>query len=189
MPNIWAVYFLAYYSYMFGTTFLNNAKISKFLFPIVVIICGIFAINISIYSTEGNIIDFAGREVTVEGTVIEEPLIKASEVVYTLKTSKAIENNRVYPIDGSILVRVKNGDNIYIYKYSDKLRIKGTIFLPFGLRNPGGFNYKEHLLAEDLQNLYTVDSNIKSLEKIKLIRLKNLAYTIKEKHITRLVLY
>lgn len=167
---------------IYAIVLLRKPKGHSYIFPFIIIFCGIFAVNTSIYLREGNIIEFSGKEILVEGTVVEEPLIKEAEVVYILKTHRAVENNKRYIVNGNIQVKTEFKEGSRIYQYGDHLSVRGTLFLPAGKRNPGGFNYKDYLLARGIcGNLYVREYDINFLGKRYSNPLKTVIYKYKEK--------
>ena len=183
--------FIVLLSYFVVVIFFNETNIPKLVLPLVIIMCGVFAMNISISFAEGTILEFVGNEIVVEGIVIEDLQAEETETTYKIKTNKVIDKGKIFVVNGNIQVKVKNNSHNDIYRYGDILKIKGTISLPSEKRNPGGFNYKEHLLGKGIcANLYTFSNSIEYLGNRKTNPLKIISYKIKEKVINKIeILY
>ena len=97
-------------------------------------------------------LDYAGRPLYVEGTVSEEPLQYDDHSAYALRveTVQTAEGRR--DLSGKLLVKVY-GDEQELYRFGERLRLRGTIIEPQGRRVPGGFDYGFYLRSQGIDGL------------------------------------
>jgi competence protein ComEC len=111
----------------------------------------------------GGVLNYTGEPVYVEGTVVDEPIIYSDNVSYRLKVHSVETAEGKYLVPGSLLVRIY-GDSAETYWFGEKLRVRGVIVEPSGLRNPGGFDYRYHLKSQGIDALiYPKASMVESL--------------------------
>ena len=95
-----------------------------------------------------------GDQRVLIGTIIKEPQIREERVLFTLRGEK---------IKGLTQVIVYNAHASY--SYGDKIRLKGELEKPSGLRNPGGFNYRAYLARKGIYTLMKIKDE-KNIERI-----------------------
>ncbi len=111
----------------------------------------------------GGVLNYTGEPVYVEGTVVDEPIIYSDNVSYRLKVHSVETADGIFSVPGTLLVRVY-GDSAETYWFGEKLRVRGVIVEPRGLRNPGGFDYRYHLKSQGIDALvYPKASMVESL--------------------------
>jgi competence protein ComEC len=91
--------------------------------------------------------DFSGKQVKIKGFVDSEPDIRDPKVSYYIRTAEIYSEGITYKISGRLLFTTIKKDDIRIYDYGRSIEITGTLNLPKGSRNPGGFNYRRYLAA------------------------------------------
>ena len=111
----------------------------------------------------GGVLNYTGEPVYVEGTVVDEPIFYSDNVSYRLKVHSVETADGIFSAPGTLLVRVY-GDSAETYWFGEKLRVRGVIVEPRGLRNPGGFDYRYHLKSQGIDALvYPKASMVESL--------------------------
>lgn len=111
----------------------------------------------------GGVLNYTGEPVYIEGTIDDEPIFYSDNVSYRLKVHLVETADGRFSVPGTLLVRVY-GENAETYWFGEKLRIRGVIIEPGGLRNPGGFDYRYHLKSLGIDALiYPKASMIESL--------------------------
>ena len=109
------------------------------------------------------ILDYAGRPLYVEGTIVEEPLHHEDHSVYVLQVDRVAIPEGSRDLSGKLLVKVYGGEQEF-YRYGERLRLRGTIVEPPGRRVPGGFDYAFYLRSQGIDGLlYPKPVRIKSL--------------------------
>lgn len=115
---------------------------------------GAAAFFVSFYprSAGERVLDYAGRPLYVEGTILEEPLQYDDHTAYVLQvdTVQTAEGRR--DLAGKLLVKIY-GDEQALYRFGEKLRLRGTIIEPKGRRVPGGFDYAFYLRSQGIDGL------------------------------------
>ncbi len=108
---------------------------------------------------------FNSKFVTVEGYIYSEPDIREKKINYTVKTLSIESEGKTKKIKGKILLTVLREEKGILYDYGSKVSIMGTLNLPTGQRNPGGFNYRDYLMKSGISaSMFAVPANI-SVEK------------------------
>ncbi len=108
---------------------------------------------------QGNLSQFAGERVALEGLVTAEPVIYADRALYILEAEKVTltegRSSRVYPARGRVRLVVEHpqkGEAGHAappyFLYGDRLLVQGKLALPTGPRNPGGFDDNKFLLSQ-----------------------------------------
>ncbi len=98
------------------------------------------------------ILDYAGRPLYVEGTIVEEPLQYDDHSAYVLRVEKIEIPEGRFDLAGKLLVKVYGGEQQF-YRYGERLRLRGTIVEPKGRRVPGGFDYAFYLRSQGIDAL------------------------------------
>lgn len=118
---------------------MGNLAISLFLL-------GILNINLCLYpdTTPANIYNYTGKEkVTIEGVICKNPLVSPDRTNLIVAATKIIKDGAITPVEGKILLSVRNGGQLY--KYGDLIRAKTRLKTPHNFNNPGGFDYERYL--------------------------------------------
>lgn len=123
---------------------------------LVVAAAGGAAFFYSLQSPAGGLINYTDFPVTVEGTVVEEPLFHADYTAYRLQVEVVETREGQYSVPGTLLVKIY-GDRGENYWFGERLRLHGTIVQPRGQRNPGGFNYRFYLRSQGIDALIYPD--------------------------------
>ncbi len=114
-------------------------------------------------SPAGGVLNYTGEPVYVEGTVVDEPIFYSDNITYRLKVHSVETADGRFSVPGTLLVRVY-GDSAETYWFGEKLRVRGVIVEPKGLRNPGGFDYRYYLKSQGIDALvYPKASMVESL--------------------------
>ncbi len=124
----------------------------RLLFLLVAALCGGFAFYYSIQQPAESIAGYSGVPVYIEGTVTEEPLFYEDHDSYQLRVETVETGEGRKSVQGTLLVKVY-GENEEKFRYGDRLRLRGTITMPRGQRNPGGFDYRFYLKSRGIDAL------------------------------------
>ncbi len=89
--------------------------------------------------------DFSNKEVLVTGMIDSEPDIKETKVSYVLNTFEIECEGRTHKVKGKILFSTPLNNEIPILEYGRNIKVSGVLNLPMGVRNPGGFDYRQYL--------------------------------------------
>lgn len=89
--------------------------------------------------------DFSNKEVLVTGMIDSEPDIKETKVSYVLNTFEIECEGRTHKVKGKILFSTPLNNEMPILEYGRNIKVSGVLNLPMGVRNPGGFDYRQYL--------------------------------------------
>lgn len=156
------VTFIIFVAFFIAATFLICGNISHVNF---FLISAIFLAGVLIYHLKAN--TFPGNHIIhfndlnernrIMGRVIGFPDFKPDRVEVKLAVEKLVVDTSEINVCGNILLKIK--DPGYFPYYGDRLSFEGKIVEPNGERNPGDFNYREYLAANDIFGLvYLRDS-------------------------------
>lgn len=148
-------------SYWLGAGFLvflglsiYSGRLSAFRAVALLIIAATGAVAFYLFAmpAPGGILDYRGYPVYVEGTVTEEPLYYENRAVYHLRVETVETKMGRFNVHGVIQVSIY-GSGGQTYTFAEKLRLRGTVVEPRGLRNPGGFDYRFYLRSQGVDAL------------------------------------
>ena len=166
------IFLLTFLFFFRKKTLLTNISLlaSFFLF-------GLFLCLSHLASWQGgaNILESGpGDEQILIGTIVKEPQIREERILLTLRGER---------IKGLTQVIVYNFHSSY--SYGDKIKLKGEIEKPSGLRNPGGFNYQAYLARKGIYTLIRIkdEGNIEKIGIGKVNLVVKFALKTKEKMI------
>lgn len=91
----------------------------------------------------GGVESYAGRFITLQGTVIQEPQVRPDDVIYKLAAEVVVADGRAEYTRG--LVQVRTPVTGPVYGYGDRLQVRGMCYLPQAPGNFGAFNYQAYL--------------------------------------------
>lgn len=103
------------------------------------------------------LLQYIGAPLYLEGTVIEEPLFYDDHTAYLLQAEMIETAGSRLPVTGRLLVRVYGEGGSYWF--GERLRLRGSITEPRGLRNPGGFDYRYYLRSQGIDAVIYPGSN------------------------------
>ncbi len=105
----------------------------------------------------------SGSPLYIEGTVADEPLFYEDHSAYCLKVDLVENKEGRMPVSGKLLVKIYGAEQDH-YRFGERLRLRGVIVEPRGLRNPGGFDYRYYLRSQGIDALiYPLPSQVNSL--------------------------
>ncbi|MDW7728404.1 MAG: DNA internalization-related competence protein ComEC/Rec2 [Bacillota bacterium] len=111
----------------------------------------------------GGITDYTGIPVYLEGTITEEPQFFSDHDSYLVNIEVIETRDGRFQQTGTILVKIYGEANEQ-YWFGERIRIRGSIVEPRGLRNPGGFDYRYYLKSQGVEALiYPKVSQVESL--------------------------
>ena len=92
----------------------------------------------------------SGDYVQVVGTVVREPDVRADKVFLTLRA----ESLNLKKVAGLVRVTLRSKETKA--DYGSRIIAQGILRLPSGMRNPGEFDYREHLRRQGVDSLMDV---------------------------------
>lgn len=124
------------------------------LYPIIVLL-GLLKFQIDFYYREDNRVDnFINQNKLVElkGIIIDQPTKKTNYVQLVIKADSLLTNNGNYKISGNVIITIpsENVTSIDPYKYGQGVRIKSFLLPLTSARNPGDFDMKRYLNANNI---------------------------------------
>lgn len=135
-------------------------RIRLIFIGLLILSMGAFYNNFKVDRMIGEIIDFSGKNRTVVGVVSDAPELNVDKITYTVRALYLIDNDSSKRVTGMILLstpRDKKHDSTY--NYGDVIRFSGELKIPKGKRNPGGFDYKAHLMRKGISTtMFSRDS-------------------------------
>ena len=133
------------------TIAIKKKRLSPILPIIIFNLLGILFINnnLSPQLLSNHIINYAEEEkIVIEGVLYRSPKFSLNKTRLYLLTEKIIEDDKITPIYGKLLLTVK--DIHEVFNYGDRLRFSARIRLPRNFNNPGGFDYCTYLTLQEI---------------------------------------
>lgn len=115
-------------------------------------IAGAVSFVFALHPAPGGLLDYTGSFVTVEGTVVEEPLHFSDYSAYRLRVETVETKKGRLLVSGTLLVKMYGAEGEG-YWFGERLRLRATIIEPKGQRNPGGFDYRFYLRSQGVDAL------------------------------------
>jgi competence protein ComEC len=115
---------------------------------------GVFSIQPYLHPqhTPSHISHFVGLErISLEGIVDRPPEHSRERTQLLIRSQKVILPNRHIPVDGLLLIFLKEED--LSLQVGDRLRLYCRLYPPRGFHNPGGFSYERHLAFERIHTI------------------------------------
>jgi competence protein ComEC len=115
---------------------------------------GIFSIQLYLHPQHpsSHIIHFIGLErISLEGIVDRPPETSRGRTQLLIRSQKIILSNRHIPVDGLLLIFLKEED--HSLRVGDRLRLLCKLYPPRGFHNAGGFSYERHLAFERIHTI------------------------------------
>jgi len=115
---------------------------------------GIFSIQPYLHPehSPSHISRFTGLErISLEGIIERPPEYSRGRTQLCIRSQKVILSNRHLPVDGLLLVFLKEEN--HSLRVGDLLRLSLRLYPPRGFRNPGVFSYERHLALERIHTI------------------------------------
>jgi len=115
---------------------------------------GIFSIQLYLHPQHpsSHIIHFTGLErISLEGIVDRPPETSRGRTQLLIRSQKVVLSNRHIPVDGLLLIFLKEEDSSI--RVGDRLRLLCKLYPPRGFHNEGGFSYERHLAFERIHTI------------------------------------
>lgn len=139
-------------AFSFGLALCRRIPLFMAVLLTVVALSGAAAFIFTAAPAPGGILDYAGSFVTVEGTIVEEPLHLSEHSAYRLRVETVETKDQRVAQSGALLVKIY-GTREEHYWFGERLRLRAYIIEPRGRRNPGGFDYRFHLRSRGIDAL------------------------------------
>ncbi len=127
----------------------KRPRVSSWMALSIFFLLGIFSIQLYLHSqpSPSHISHFTALEgISLEGIVDRPPEQSRGRTQLLLRSQKMILSNRTIPVDGLVLIFLKEEDSSL--RVGDRLRVLCRLYPPRGFQNPGGFSYERHLAFE-----------------------------------------
>lgn len=126
----------------------------QYSFPIILIVfmlVGILNCN-RVWYRKSILPDFADKNVTVQGQIIDFPHYGGDKDVYVIKTRSIVHGQKVIAVDDRIYLAIYKDKSKISPRYhkGDILAIRGSIAIPPGRRNPKCFDYRAFLKRQGI---------------------------------------
>ena len=115
---------------------------------------GIFSIQLYLHpqTFPSHISHFTGMDrISLEGIIDRPPETSRGRTQFVIRSQKVILSNRHIPVDGLLLIFLKEEDSSI--RVGDRLRFLCKLYPPHGFHNPGGFSYERHLAFERIHTI------------------------------------
>jgi competence protein ComEC len=115
---------------------------------------GIFSIQLYLHppNSSSHISHFTGMDrISLEGIIDRPPETSQGRTQLLIRSQKVILSNRHIPVDGLLLIFLKEEDPSL--RVGDYLRCLCKLYPPHGFHNPGGFSYERHLAFERIHTI------------------------------------
>jgi competence protein ComEC len=115
---------------------------------------GIFSIQLYLHpqNSSSHISHFIGLDrISLEGIIDRPPETSQGRTQLLIHSKKVILSNRHIPVDGLLLIFLKEEDPSL--RVGDSLRCLCKLYPPHGFHNPGGFSYERHLAFERIHTI------------------------------------
>ncbi len=115
---------------------------------------GIFSIHLYLHpqTFPSHISHFTGMDrISLEGIIDRPPETSRGRTQFVIRSQKVILSNRHIPVDGLLLIFLKEEDPFI--RVGDRLRFLCKLYPPHGFHNPGGFSYERHLAFEQIHTI------------------------------------
>ncbi|HEX9062896.1 MAG TPA: DNA internalization-related competence protein ComEC/Rec2, partial [Clostridia bacterium] len=99
---------------------------------------------------------FYNKDSIICGYIDSQPDIRDYRVDYVLNINEIRTGQKFQKVTGKVLLSVKGISLKRIYSYGDKVSVHGSLNIPKGIRNPGGFDYRSYLLGKGIKALVSV---------------------------------
>lgn len=125
---------------------------------------------------------WSGRSISLQGYVIDEPQVLEGRISFTVKASQIEDGDKVYKLKGDkIKVSVYDDSGSFRLAYGAEVSIEDKLKLPAGVRNIGGFDYRQYLAGRGISaTMSTQPDSVKLLQGSKVFALKQFGYSIRK---------
>lgn len=148
---------------LFAGLFYRLIDLYRVVLIIIAMVAGGMAFFYALQQPASSLAPFSGSPLYVEGTVTDEPLIYENHVAYRLNVDVVETAQECYSVSGTLLVKIYGSDGD-IFRFGERLGLRGVIVEPRGQRNPGGFDYRYYLYSQGIDALiYPLPAQVSSL--------------------------
>lgn len=133
---------------------MKKTRMSSWMAFSIFFLFGVFSIQPYLHPqhTPSHISHFIGLErISLEGIIDRTPESSRGRTQLLIRSQKVILSNRHIPVDGFLLIFLKEEDRSL--QVGDRLRLSCKLYPPRGFHNPGGFSYERHLAFERIHTI------------------------------------
>ena len=146
--------------------FCGNISLANYMLIAAVIVAGILIYNLKANTFQTNHVvhcNDLNKRLKIAGKVVGFPDYKRDRVEVELALEQLISDKTTIDVCGNILLKIKDAN--FFPNYGDRLTFEGKIVEPNRERNPGEFNYKQYLAANNIHGLVY----IRDIQEIKVL--------------------
>jgi competence protein ComEC len=133
---------------------MERTQLGSWIAFFIFFLLGIFSIQLYLHpqNPSSHISHFTGLDrISLEGIVDRPPETSRGRTQLLIRSQKIILSNRHIPVDGLLLIFLKEEDSSIRMGY--RLRFLCKLYPPHGFHNPGGFSYERHLAFERIHTI------------------------------------
>jgi competence protein ComEC len=133
---------------------IKRIQIGSWIAFSIFLLLGIFSIQLYFQPphSPAPISHFTGLDrISLEGIIDRPPETSRGRTQLLIRPQKVILSNRHIPVDGLLLIFLKEEDPSL--RVGDSLRCLCKLYPPHGFHNPGGFSYERHLAFERIHTI------------------------------------
>jgi competence protein ComEC len=150
----WILLLLALLGFWILLLALKRIQMGSWIAFLIFFLLGIFSIQLYLHPqySSSHISHFTGLDrISLEGIIDRPPEISQGRTQLLIRSQKVILSNRHIPVDGLLLIFLKEEDPSL--RMGDSLRCLCRLYRPQGFHNPGGFSYERHLAFERIHTI------------------------------------
>ena len=150
----WILLLLALLGFWILLLALKRIQMGSWIAFLIFFLLGIFSIQLYLHpqNSSSHISHFTGLDrISLEGIIDRPPETSQGRTQLLIRSQKVILSNRHIPVDGLLLIFLKEEDPSL--RMGDSLRCLCRLYRPHGFHNPGGFSYERHLAFERIHTI------------------------------------
>ncbi len=93
-------------------------------------------------------------KVTILGKVADDPDVREDKTFVTIDAEKIFIRERAHLTTGQIILKIK--EPTFKFNYGNEVEVKGCLYEPSSIRNPGAFDYKKYLNRKNIYGMVTL---------------------------------
>lgn len=129
------------------------------LLPVFLLLFGFFRHEWNLARMNGLFAQWSEQSVEIVGHLSGEPEVTTYGIIFTVSVESLDSDGRTASPNGQVRATLYGTALSGLPRYGDRIRISGTLRLPEGRRNPGGFDMAMYLVARGIQAQMTLDGS------------------------------
>jgi len=150
----WILLFLTLLGFWILLLTMKRIQMVSWIAFFIFFLLGILSIQLYLHPLNfpSHISHFTGLDrISLEGIIDRPPETFRGRTQLVIRSQKVILSNRHIPVDGLLLIFLKEEDPSI--RVGDRLRFLCKLYPPHGFHNPGGFSYERHLAFERIHTI------------------------------------